>query len=69
MGAFKEINGIILGTFTEMEKNNYNPTIEELVKEIVNDKNMPIVKTEDIGHGNNSKCMAIGKEIKLVKNN
>lgn len=69
VGAFKEINGIILGTFTEMEKNNYNPTIEELVKEIVNDKNMPIVKTEDIGHGNNSKCMAIGKEIKLVKNN
>lgn len=69
MGAFKEINGIILGTFTEMEKNNYNPTIEELVKEIVNYKNMPIVKTEDIGHGNNSKCMAIGKEIKLVKNN
>ena len=69
MGAFKEINGIILGTFTEMEKNNYNPTIEKLVKEIVNDKNMPIVKTEDIGHGNNSKCMAIGKEIKLVKNN
>lgn len=68
MGAFKEINGIILGTFTEMEKNNYNPTIEELVKEIVNDKNMPIVKTKEIGHGNDSKCIVIGKEIKLVNN-
>ena len=68
MGAFKEINGIILGTFTEMEKNNYNPTIEELVKEIVNDKNMPIVKTKELGHGNDSKCIAIGKEIKLVNN-
>lgn len=68
MGAFKEINGIILGTFTEMEKNNYNPTIEELVKEIVNDKNMPIVKTEEIGHGNDSKCIVIGKELKLVNN-
>ena len=68
MGAFKEINGIILGTFTEMEKNNYNPTIEELVKEIVNDKNMPIVKTKEIGHGNDSKCIVIGKELKLVNN-
>ncbi|MDU4937394.1 MAG: LD-carboxypeptidase [Clostridium sp.] len=68
MGAFKEINGIILGTFTEMEKNNYNPTIEDLVKEIVNDKNMPIVKTKEIGHGNDSKCIVIGKELKLVNN-
>ena len=66
MGVFKEIKGIILGTFTEMQKNNYSPTIEKLVKEIVNDKNMPIVKTEEIGHGNNSKCMAIGKPIKLI---
>ena len=68
IGTFKEINGIILGTFTEMEKNNYNPTIEELVKEIVNEKNMPIVKTEEIGHGNDSKCIVIGKELKLVNN-
>lgn len=68
MGAFKEINGIIIGTFTEMEKNNYNPTIEELVKEIVNDKNMPIVKTKEIGHGNDSKCIVIGTELKLVNN-
>lgn len=68
IGTFKEINGIILGTFTEMEKNNNNPTIEELVKEIVNDKNMPIVKTEEIGHGNDSKCIVIGKELKLVNN-
>lgn len=68
MGAFKEINGIILGTFTEMEKNNYNPTAEELVKEIVNDKNTPIIKTKEIGHGNDSKCIVIGKELKLVNN-
>ena len=67
MGVFKDIKGIILGTFTEMQKNNYTPTIEELVKEIVNDKSMPIVKTEEIGHGNNSKCIAIGKELKLKK--
>ena len=67
IGVFKDIKGIILGTFTEMQKNNYTPTIEELVKEIVNDKSMPIVKTEEIGHGNNSKCIAIGKELKLKK--
>ncbi|NFS83937.1 LD-carboxypeptidase, partial [Clostridium botulinum] len=45
LGVFKEIKGIILGNFTEMENNQYSPSIIELIKEIVNDKNMPIVKT------------------------
>lgn len=68
MGVFNEIKGIILGTFTEMQRNNLTPTIEELVKEIVDDKNMPIVKTEEIGHGNDSKCIAIGGKISLTQN-
>lgn len=65
LGVFKEIKGIILGNFTEMENNQYSPSIIELIKEIVNDKNMPIVKTSEIGHGSDSKCVIIGKNIEL----
>ncbi|WP_252244542.1 MULTISPECIES: S66 peptidase family protein [unclassified Clostridium] len=63
--VFKEIKGIILGNFTEMENNQYSPSIIELVKDIVSDENMPIVKTSEIGHGLDSKCIVIGKNIEL----
>ena len=65
MGAFKKIKGIILGTFTKMEENKVKPNIEEIVLKIVNDKNLPIIKTNEIGHGMDSKCMIIGKNIKF----
>ena len=65
MGAFKKIKGIILGTFTKMEENKVKPNIEEIVLKIVNDKNLPIIKTNEIGHGMESKCMIIGKNIKV----
>ncbi|MBN1039183.1 LD-carboxypeptidase [Clostridium botulinum] len=65
LGVFKEIKGIILGNFTEMENKQYSPSIIELVKEIVNDENMPIVKTKEIGHGPDSKCIIIGENIEL----
>ena len=65
MGAFNDVKGIILGTFTEMEEKQAKPTIEQLVLDIVNNKEMPIAKTEDIGHGSNSKAIVIGGEIKL----
>lgn len=65
MGAFNEVKGIILGTFTEMEEKQAKPTIEQLVLDIVNNKEIPIAKTEEIGHGSNSKAIIIGGEIKL----
>ena len=65
MGAFNEVKGIILGTFTEMEEKQAKPTIEQLVVDIVNNKELPIVKTEDIGHGSNSKAIIIGGDIEL----
>lgn len=65
MGAFNEVKGIILGTFTEMEEKQTKPTIEQLVLDIVNNKEIPIAKTEEIGHGSNSKAIVIGGKIKL----
>lgn len=65
MGVFEKINGILLGTFTTMEKNKCRPNILELVKEYAGDK-IPIAKTEEIGHGTNSKAIVIGEMRKLT---
>lgn len=62
IGAFKKVSGIILGTFTELDKST--TTIEELIKRMVG-KDLPLVKTNDIGHGTNSKAIVIGQEIHI----
>lgn len=67
LGAFKKLKGILLGTFTIMEQEMCTPTIEELVKEIVDDQLMPIAKTREIGHGEDSKCIRIGRFINISK--
>ncbi|MEN8078226.1 S66 peptidase family protein [Clostridioides difficile] len=65
IGAFNKAKGIILGTFSKMQADNIVPTIEDLVIKIINNPNLPIVKTEEIGHGANSKCIIIGNNISL----
>ena len=66
MGVFKKISGIIMGTFTTMEEEQCKPDMKNLVKEFAG-PNMPIAKTEDIGHGHDSKAMWIGKEIEIIQ--
>lgn len=63
IGAFDSINGIILGNFSEMENNKYTPTAEELLIEILDNPNIPVIKTNYIGHNANSKAAIIGKWI------
>ena len=65
MGAFKKVKGIILGSYTAMEREKYSPSIIELTKEIIKDPNMPIIKTNEIGHGKDSKCIIIGGRIQI----
>ena len=64
LGAFERIAGILLGTFSEMEENGYEPDIKTLVQGIVG-KDMPIAVTRDIGHGTDSKAIVIGEEMRL----
>lgn len=67
MGIFSKVNGILLGTFTKMEENNCQPTVEDILKNIIKDKQLPIAKTKEVGHGVDSKCIQIGRFISLVK--
>lgn len=59
IGAFEKVKGIILGTFTEMEVNNLNPKVEDILLSII-PENIPVIKTEELGHRNDSKCIIIG---------
>lgn len=64
IGAFEKVNGIILGTFTTMEKNHCVPDIITLVKEYAHPET-PIAVTKDIGHGDHAKAICIGKEVEI----
>jgi len=64
LGAFEKVAGILLGTFTEMESNQCQPTIEMLVKRIAGNQ-LPIAKTKEIGHGTDSKAIVIGQTVTL----
>ena len=60
MGVFEKINGILLGTFTQMEKEQCQSDIVELVKRYTGTE-VPIAKTQQIGHGVDAKGILIGE--------
>jgi len=65
LGILNKCKGILLGTFTEMENKKFNPHIEELVMNITEKYKLPIVKTNQLGHGLDGHCLPIGKYIIL----
>lgn len=64
LGAFDKVAGILLGTFSEMEDNGYEPDMKTLVQRIVG-KELPIAVTRDIGHGIDAKAIVIGEKMEL----
>ena len=64
IGAFDKVSGILLGTFTTMEQNRCTPDIVTLVKGVCG-QNIPLAQTTEIGHGDDSKAIVIGREIEL----
>ncbi|MDZ4975840.1 LD-carboxypeptidase, partial [Clostridium perfringens] len=65
IGAFNNLNGILLGSFTELEKSQNSIRVEDIIIKKPKDTNIPIAKTSEIGHGANSKCLPIGRYINL----
>jgi len=66
IGAFEQVNGILLGTFTKMEESNCVPDIVTLVKEFAG-YTVPIAQTREIGHGSDSKAIIIGERFRIKK--
>lgn len=61
LGVFEQISGILLGTFTQMEKESCRPAMADLVKEYAG-RELPIACTGEIGHGSDAKAVVIGRE-------
>lgn len=64
IGVFEQIRGILLGTFTQMEEEKRQPDVLKLVQQCAG-MEIPVAKTEYIGHGADSKAVIIGREISL----
>ncbi|WP_442945433.1 hypothetical protein [Oceanirhabdus sp. W0125-5] len=41
--------------------------MEELIKEAIGDREIPIVKTDKLGHHDDAGCIIIGREIEIEK--
>lgn len=62
-GAFDKIEGLILGTFTQME--TVSKDIVPLALRYVKD-NLPVFRTLEAGHGTDSKAVIIGGRVTTV---
>lgn len=67
IGVFEEIAGLLLGTFTEMEEQACRPSVTELARQYAGE-NLPILKTDEIGHSIHAKAIAIGEKLKINLN-
>ena len=65
MGVFEQCAGVLLGTFTLLEQENGTDTAPELLRQFVR-SDLPIAKTQQIGHGENSKAVMIGRSLLLA---
>ncbi|WP_106766273.1 S66 peptidase family protein [Paenibacillus faecalis] len=65
IGYLDRCAGLILGSFTELENYNEYSIVEEYIKEITQRTGIPIIKTDELGHGSHSKCIMIGQNIVL----
>lgn len=59
MGVFEQAAGLLLGTFSQMERENKTPDVAALFRQQTRG-DIPIAKTSQIGHGADSKAVQIG---------
>lgn len=64
MGVFKQVEGIILGTFTAYEKSRATQSVFDLLAGHI-PETLPVAKTTEIGHGTDSKAIVIGCNMEL----
>ena len=61
MGAFEKVNGVILGTFIELENNFSKKEALNLILDIIDNKNLPVIRTDELGHKSSSKSIVVGR--------
>ena len=66
IGVFDKISGLLIGTFTKIEKEISVEELFELVQEYI-PSSLAVAKTQEVGHARNSKALKIGEKI-YIKN-
>ncbi|WP_274459905.1 hypothetical protein [Gemella haemolysans] len=66
MGVFDKISGLLIGTFTKIEKETSLEELFELVQEYI-PSSLAVDKTQEVGHIRNSKALKIGEKIHIKK--
>ena len=64
IGVFDKISGLLIGTFTKIEKEISEEELFELVQEYI-PSSLAVAKTQEVGHAKNSKALKIGEEIHI----
>lgn len=59
LGAFEQVRGILLGTFTQMELEKWKPDVWTLLKGFIR-PDLPVAKTAFVGHGTDSRAVLLG---------
>ena len=62
IGVFDKISGLLIGTFTKIEKEFSVEELFKLVKDYI-PSSLPVAKTQEVGHAKNSKALKIGEKI------
>ena len=66
IGVFDKISGLLIGTFTKIEKEFSVEELFELVQAYI-PSSLAVAKTQEVGHAKNSKALKIGEKI-YIKN-
>ena len=64
LGVFDKISGLLIGTFTKIEKEFSVDEIFKIVKSYVQ-SSLPIAKTQEVGHAKDSKVLKLGEKINI----
>lgn len=60
LGAFENVKGILLGTFTQMEQERCRPDVWTLLKRFI-EPSLPVARTAYIGHGTDARAIMVGE--------
>ena len=64
IGVFDKISGLLIGTFTKIEKEISVEELFELIQEYI-PISLAVAKTQEVGHAKDSKALKIGEKIHI----
>ena len=60
LGAFEQVRGILLGTFSQMEREKCRPDVWTMLQGFISPE-LPVAQTAFVGHGTDSRAVLVGE--------